>query len=95
MAKITVKLFGVLRIDTHVACEELDVARVADIFGILNKKVDAIYAENKKKDALLKRPEELSFKDAIVFIDGERCSKKKHEFKGGEEVWLLSPASGG
>ena len=38
---------------------------------------------------------DLSFKDATVFIDGERCRKKKQKLSDGNEIWILSPASGG
>ena len=95
MAKVTVKLFGVLRVDTHLAKEEVEAERLDDIFALLNRKVDEIYEENKKTNRTLEHPDPLSFKDALVFIDGERVSKKKRTLKDGEEIWLLSPASGG
>ncbi len=95
MARVTVKLFGVLRVDTHLAKEEVEADRLEDIFALLNRKVDEIYEENKKNNSTLKHPDALSFKDALVFIDGERVSKKKRLLKDGEEIWLLSPASGG
>ena len=95
MAKVTVKLFGVLRIDTHLACEVIDIDKIADIFGTLNKRVDEVYAENLKVNSALERPSPLSFKDAVVFVNGERCSKKGKKLYENDEVWLLSPASGG
>jgi len=95
MAEVTIKLFGVLRVDTHLAKEQVEADRLDDVFTILNERVDAIYAENLKKDPYLEHPAPLSFKDAIVYIDGERCSKKSRRLEGGEEIWLMSPASGG
>ncbi len=95
MARVTVKLFGVLRVDTHLANEELMADRLQDIFVFLNRKVDRIYEENKKKDPYLDHPAPLSFDDAIVYINGKRCSKKNRKLNDGEEIWLLSPASGG
>ena len=95
MADVTIKLFGVLRVDTHLACEQVNAEKLGDIFALLNERVDKIYAENVKNDPSLEHPDPLSFKDAIVYINGERCSKKNRKLNGGEEIWLLSPASGG
>ena len=95
MAKVTVKLFGVLRTDTRLAKEELDIEKLSDIFDVLNRKVDEVYAANKANDPSLEKPDKLSFKDAIVYINGERCAKKSRKLNDSDEVWLLSPASGG
>ena len=95
MADVKIKLFGVLRADTHLACEQINADRLGDIFVLLNKKVDEVYARNVKTDPSLKHPDPLSFRDAIVYINGERCSKKNRRLNDGEEIWLLSPASGG
>lgn len=95
MAKVTVKLFGVLRTDTHLAKEELEITKLSEIFDVLNKMVDKNYAANKAEDPSLEKPDPLSFKDAIVYINGERCSKKGRKLNNGDEIWLLSPASGG
>lgn len=95
MADVKVRLFGVLRVDTGLAEETVQIGKVADIFDSLNKKVDEVYAENLKADPSLPRPDSLSFKDAIVYINGERCSNKRKKLQSGDEVWLMSPASGG
>lgn len=95
MARVIVKLFGVLRVDTHLAKEEIDADRLDEIFDLLNRKVDEIYQENKKTNPMLEAPDRLSFKDAVVFIDGNRVSGKHRRLKDGEEIWLMSPASGG
>ncbi len=95
MAKVNVKLFGVLRVDTHLSNEQVDAEKLDDLFALLNQKVDANYAEHLKEHPALERPPLLSFKDAIVYINGERCSKKNRVLKDGDIIWLLSPASGG
>ncbi|MCQ2511811.1 MAG: MoaD/ThiS family protein [Lachnospiraceae bacterium] len=95
MANVTVKLFGVLRVDTQLPASKISANTVEDIFGILNTKVDEIFAEKIKENPRLVHPDQLSFKDALVFINGDRCSKKKTILKDGDEIWLLSPASGG
>ena len=95
MAKVTVKLFGVLRMGTHLAKETLDIEKVEDVFVSLNETVDKVYEENKKADPALEHPEPLAFKHAVVFINGEPCKKKNRKLSDGDEIWLLSPASGG
>lgn len=95
MAEVTIKLFGVLRVDTHLANEKVEADRLSDVFAVLNKRVDVIYAENVKKNMSLAHPDPLSYKDAIVYVNGERCSKKNCRLSDGDEIWLLSPASGG
>ena len=79
MAEVTVRLYGVLRADMHLACEQIRAEKVSDIFVKLS--------ENRK--------EPLAFKDALVYINGERCPKKNRPLKDGDEIWLLSPAAGG
>ena len=95
MAEVTVKVFGVLRVDTHIAAEKADAERLEDVFDVLNAIVDEKYEENLKDDPSLDHPGMISFNDAVVYINGERCSKKKTKLKDGDEIWLLSPASGG
>ena len=95
MAEITVKLFGVYRTDTHIASTEIDVKKVIDIFPVINEKASAVFEEKKKENPSLEKPEPIQFKDAVVYINGERCSKKGRELKTDDEVWIMSPASGG
>ena len=95
MAEITVKLFGVYRTDTHISSTVIDVQKVIDIFPVLNQKVDERFLEKKKENPSLEKPDPIQFKDAVVYVDGERCSKKGRVLKSGEEVWIMSPASGG
>ena len=95
MANVTVKLFGVLRMGTHLAKETVDIERLGDIFESLNKRVDEVYEENKKTDPKLEHPEPLAFKHTVIFINGEPCKNKNRVLSDGDEIWLLSPASGG
>ena len=83
MAKVTVKLFGVYRVDTHIATTEITADKLSDLLTELNKLATG---ENKSS---------LSFSDATVFINGEHCKKKRQKLNDGDEVWLLSPSSGG
>ncbi|MBQ6360453.1 MAG: MoaD/ThiS family protein [Lachnospiraceae bacterium] len=95
MAEVTVKLFGVLRIDTHLANEQVQADRLSDIFALLNDRAELIYKDRLAAKPGLRHPAPLSFSDAIVYINGDRCSKKRQQLKDGDEIWLLSPASGG
>ena len=83
MAKVNVKLFGVYRIDTHISHTEIEAEKLSDVLDELNK-----MATGEHKSSI-------SFSDATVFVNGEHCKKKKQKLNDGDEVWLLSPASGG
>lgn len=83
MAKVNVKLFGVYRVDTHISDTEISADKLSDLLEELNR---IAVGEHKSS---------LSFNDASVFINGEQCKKKKHKLNDGDEVWILSPASGG
>lgn len=95
MAAIKVRLFGVFRMDTHLSEESIEAEKVIDVFDKLNVLAGEKFAEKKKADPSLAQPEPIAFKDAIVYINGERCPKKRRKLENGDEVWLLSPASGG
>ena len=84
MANVTVKLFGVFRVDTHVSQTEIQADRLKDVFEALHRKIG-----NQQMDS------GLQFKDALVYVNGEPCAKKSTKLKDGDELWLLSPASGG
>ncbi|MBR4727736.1 MAG: MoaD/ThiS family protein [Clostridia bacterium] len=83
MAKVKVKLFGVYRVDTHISDIEVSAEKLSDLLEELNK---IAVGEHKSS---------ISFTDATVFVNGEHCKKKRQKFNDGDEVWLLSPASGG
>ena len=84
MAKVIVKLFGVFRVDTHTAQVELEGDQLRDVFTQLNEKLGRIQMQSG-----------LQFKDAVVYVNGEACKKKSKTLRDGDEIWLLSPASGG
>ena len=84
MANVTVKLFGVFRVDTHTSQVEVEAEKLRDIFPALNEKLGHIQMDSG-----------LQFKDAIAYVNGESCKKKGRALQDGDEVWLLSPASGG
>jgi molybdopterin converting factor small subunit len=84
MAKVTVKLFGVYRVDTGTKQLELDCDKLKDVFAQLHEKLGGVQMDSG-----------LQFKDAAVYVGGEPCRKKSRTLKDGDEIWLLSPASGG
>lgn len=83
MAKVNVKLFGVYRVDTHISNIDINAEKLSDLLEELSK-----IATGEHKSSI-------AFTDATVFINGEHCKKKKQKLNDGDEVWLLSPASGG
>lgn len=95
MAEVTVKLFGVFRTDTHIASAVIDAGKVIDIFPVINKMAEEKFIEKKNENPSLEKPESIKYKDAVVYVGGEKCSKKSRVLKSGEEVWIMSPASGG
>ena len=84
MAKVKVKLFGVFRVDTHTAEVELEAEKLKDVFSALHEKLGGVQLESG-----------LQFKDALIYLNGESCKKKSKSLSDGDEIWLLSPASGG
>lgn len=108
---VKVKIFGVIRTTTGFGYLEADVKTVNDIFEIISKKMAQGYKEDhekleqmkndpnvkyiKPKNPALEYHEKLEFKDAVVYVNGERCMRKGRKLSSGDEVWLLSPAAGG
>ncbi len=86
MARVTVKLFGVMRLDSNLNGSQIEIEKVCDIFNVINKNIKNNEASNEKL---------LSFNDAVVFVNGERCKSKSHKPSNGDEIWLMSPSSGG
>lgn len=95
MANVTVKLFGVLRVDTGLGAMEVKADTIDGIFVSLNKEIEKIYKERVIDDPSLERPDKIQYKDALIYINETRCKRKKTPLFDGDEVWLLSPASGG
>ena len=50
MAKVTVKLFGVLRVDTGLATSEVSANKLGDIFKFVNEEITEIYEERHRDD---------------------------------------------
>lgn len=108
---VKVKIFGVIRTTTGIGYLEADVKTVNEIFEIISKKMAQGYKEDiekleqmkndpnvkyiKPKNPALEYHEKLEFKDAVVYVNGERCLRKGKKLTSGDEVWLLSPAAGG
>lgn len=99
---VKVKIFGVLRATIGLPYLETEAGTVAEVFDNISKIMKHRYEddikashEGEERSVALTPHESLSFGDAIVYVDGERCMKKKMKLKGTEEIWLLSPAAGG
>lgn len=108
---VKVKIFGVLRSTIGLSYVEVNASTVQGVFEEISKIMSKNYyeyhirKEEEKNDPKLKykKPrnealmphKSLDFKDAIVYVSGERCMKKKMKLQGEEEIWLLSPAAGG
>ena len=82
MAKVKVKMFGVIRLGSGIKETECNADTLQETFDYVNSIAPA-------------GTKEIKFNDAIVFINGKRVSKKKYALNDGDEVWLMSPASGG
>lgn len=81
MAKVKVKCFGVLRIDSKIDKAEIEAGSIADVFPAIS--------------GLIEGDMTVSYDQALVYLNGERCTSKRQKLNDGDEVWLLSPASGG
>lgn len=108
---VKVKVFGVIRTTTGFSYLEVDAKSVNDIFQIISKRMALGYEEDKEelermkndpnvkyikpKNPALEYHNKLEFKDAVVYVNGERCMRKGRKLSDGDEVWLLSPAAGG
>ena len=104
---VKVKIFGVLRSTTGLSEHKTSAKTVNGIFEEISEIMEKRYYEDlkkqeednsefkKKRNAALEPHKELRFKDAVVYVDGERCMRKGKKLPENGEVWLLSPAAGG
>lgn len=104
---VKVKIFGVLRSTTGLSEHNTYAKTVNGIFEEISEIMEKRYYEDLKKqaedtseykksrNAALEPHKVLKFKDAIVYVDGERCMRKGKKLPREGEVWLLSPAAGG
>ncbi len=106
-----VKIFGVLRTTIGFGYLEVEAKNVSGVFEEISKIMLKRYYEDAQKQEEAKQDpnnkykkarnealtphKELNFADAIVYVNGERCMKKKMKISDGDEIWLLSPAAGG
>ena len=100
---VKIKIFGVLRTTIGFGYLELSAKSVSDVFAEISKTMEKRYIEKqkesesdrKKVNPALEPHKAISFGDAIVFVNGERCMRKRMKLSEGDEIWLLSPAAGG
>ena len=99
---VKIKIFGVLRTTIGLGYLELSAKSVSDVFAEISKTMEKRYIEKqnepddgKKINPALEPHKAISFGDAIVFVNGERCMRKRMKLSEGDEIWLLSPAAGG
>lgn len=108
---VKVKIFGVLRTTIGFGYLEVDGKNVKSVFEEISKIMEKKYFEDQKRlEELKNNPDvkyikprnqalephkELTFGDAIVYVNGERCMRKGKKVSDGDEIWLLSPAAGG
>ena len=82
---VRVRFFGLYRLDLKIDEMYIDAKNVNDLIKQLAEK----FAPMKPKD----------FKDGVVFLNGEMIFKYKKKFrtplKDGDEIMIMSPASGG
>ncbi len=95
MADVTIKLFGVYRTDTQISTTKIEAGKITDVFSAINKMAEEKFAEKLKENPGLVKPDEIKFKDAVVYVNGEKCTKKGRALHSNDEIWIMSPASGG
>ena len=77
---ITVKLFGLLRLDSGIRQAEIEADCISELFRALLAQTDRIT----QKD----------LNGCVILINGKQASKRS-KLKSGDEVTLLSPVAGG
>ena len=95
MADVTIKLFGVYRTDTQISTTKIEAGKITDVFSAINKMAEEKFAEKQKENPELVKPDEIKFKDAVVYVNGEKCTKKGRALHSNDEICIMSPASGG
>lgn len=108
---VKIKIFGVLRTTIGFGYLEVEAKTMLNVFEEISKIMEKRYYDDlerqkqeendpnakfkKARNEALNPHKELTFKDAIVYINGDRCMKKRAKVNDGDEIWLLSPAAGG
>lgn len=83
---VTVKLFGLFRLDTGLKELQMEASSVKELYPLL-------LAEAKKQNPLTKVTAE-DIDGCIVFVNGTQCTKRAR-LRDGDEVLLMSPVCGG
>ena len=83
---VTVRLFGLLRLDSGIREMRVEASRVKDVFPLVLKEAERLDAHS----ALT--VEEL--KNCIAVVNGQRAAAGTW-LRDGDTVYLLSPAAGG
>ena len=66
-----------------------------DIKKLEEAKQDPNFKYKKSRNEALNPHKELNFADAIVYVNGERCMKKKMKINDGDEIKLVQIIYGG
>ena len=78
MATVTVKCFGVLRIDSKLDPVEMQAANIAEVFEKIN--------------SLIETDMKVGYTEALTYINGDLCTSKHQKLHDGDEVWMISAA---
>lgn len=84
MARVKVKLYGKLTLDSKLSAVIVDAGTVKEIFPEINRRLDQSAGAK-----------EVSFKDALVFVNGKRTANRYKKLHDNDLVWLMSPTVGG
>lgn len=79
MAAVTVKCFGVLRIDSKIGTEKMEADNIKHVFEKIN--------------TLMESDMQLAFGEALIYVNGDHCTSKRRKLHDNDEIWLISPAS--
>lgn len=79
MAAVTVKCFGVFRIDSEIDTENMEADNIKDVFEKIN--------------ALIESDMHLGFSQALTYVNGDHCTSQRKKLHDDDEVWLISPTS--
>ena len=79
MAMVTVKCFGVLRVDSKIDTVDIESSNIGEVFEKIN--------------ALIESDMTVSFSQALTYINGDLCTSKHEKLHDGDEVWVISAAS--
>ena len=81
----------------YFTCQGVDVIAFEDIYPVGHQGGVSLLLSRVHGPISAPDPEALSglWSASAVYVDGEPCKKKSKTLSDGDEIWLLSPASGG